>query len=123
MKQRSDMNHPAIGARLNKNSCTFTVWAPFRKKVELVLEKGNKLFSMDKDELGYWTVELRDIQAGTGYFFRIDGNKKLPDPASRAQLQGVHGPSTAIADTFDWIDHDWKGLALGDMVIYELHVG
>jgi maltooligosyltrehalose trehalohydrolase len=118
------MNHPAVGSFLKKNSCTFTVWAPFRKKIELIIEGSNTAArSMNKDDIGYWTIELPDIQPGTEYFFQLDGEKKFPDPASRAQRKGVHGPSTVIKNGYAWNDRQWKGLPLGEMVIYELHVG
>lgn len=121
--QKFDMINPPVGSRLNNNSCTFTVWSPLREKVELVLEEDQEPMPMEKDALGYWHITVPDITAGTRYYFRLDGGKKLPDPASRAQHEGVHGPSTVIADSYNWTDHNWKGLPLGEMVIYELHVG
>jgi maltooligosyltrehalose trehalohydrolase len=116
------MNHPAVGSLLKSNSCTFTVWAPFRKKAELIIDSGRS-HSLVKDELGYWTATLPGIAPGTRYFFSLDGGKKLPDPASRGQPDGVHGPSAVVEETYAWTDAGWKGLALGEMVIYELHVG
>ena len=117
------MNHPAVGSRLTHDHCTFTVWAPLKEKVELVLGDGKSIHSMTRDESGYWTVTLSPVPAGTEYFFRLDGGKKLPDPASRAQRQGVHGPSAVVPEPYDWDDHEWKGLPLGEMIIYEIHVG
>jgi maltooligosyltrehalose trehalohydrolase len=54
----------------------------------------------------------------------LDQERERPDPASRAQPDGVHGPS-GVVDTgaFAWTDEGWRGLALRNMVIYELHVG
>lgn len=118
------MNHPAVGSRLTKTTCTFTVWAPLRKKVELILEEDGKIHRMEKDDLGYWrATPAEDIRPGTRYFYRLDEDKTLPDPASRAQQQGVHGPSSVIPETYDWTDHEWKGLPMAQMVIYELHAG
>jgi maltooligosyltrehalose trehalohydrolase len=123
MEERLHMNHPAVGSRLTQHHCTFTVWAPLRKNVELVQEEGKKTHAMVKDDFGYWTVSVADIKPGTEYYFKLDGDKTLPDPASRAQLKGVHGPSAVIPDSYEWTDHAWRGLPLGEMVIYELHVG
>jgi maltooligosyltrehalose trehalohydrolase len=54
----------------------------------------------------------------------LDGEGPFPDPASRYQPEGVHGPSQIIDPTqFAWSDHDWRGVRLQDAIIYELHVG
>jgi maltooligosyltrehalose trehalohydrolase len=58
----------------------------------------------------------------TRYFFNIEGTDR-PDPASRLQPEGVHGPSEIVADNFVWTDREWRGIPLDDYVIYELHVG
>ena len=123
MTKKDTMNHPAVGSRLNKDTCTFKVWAPLKKNVELIFEPAGTSQFMEKDDLGYWHAEVPATKPGTEYFFRLDGDKKFPDPASREQLQGVHGPSSVTEDHFDWEDAAWKGLPLGEMVIYELHVG
>ena len=51
---------------------------------------------------------------GTRYRFRLDGGDHLyPDPASRFQPDGPHGPSEVIdPPTFRWTDADWRGAAL-----------
>jgi maltooligosyltrehalose trehalohydrolase len=59
----------------------------------------------------------------TLYFYRLDGTKDRPDPASRYQPHGVHGPSQVIDSTFPWEDQSWFGLPLKEFIIYELHVG
>lgn len=118
------IDYPAVGSFLkNSTTCSFTVWAPLKNKVELVLENERGAYELHKNNTGYWSATIENIKAGTEYFFRLDGDKKFPDPASRAQLKGVHGPSTVIEDNYPWSDSAWKGIALGDMVIYELHVG
>jgi maltooligosyltrehalose trehalohydrolase len=105
--------------------CDFRVWAPGKKKIELVFRDGKNdaVTAMVKDERGYWTTSARNVFPGTHYYYRIDGGKEFPDPASRWQPQGVHGPSAIVDRNFDWTDNDWRGLALKDMIIYELHVG
>lgn len=115
---------PAVGATYHANKrCTFSVWAPLKERVELILpEHGEKKIPMTSDSMGYWSVTLDDIAPLTRYFFRID-QKKLPDPASRFQPDGVHGPSAVVDPGFSWSDQEWKGVPLKSMVIYELHVG
>ncbi len=117
-----------IGATRNPNgSWQFAVWAPRRKKVELHLPRNRSLFfPMSRDELGYHRAVLSQDQATTGskYFYRLDGASDRPDPASRFQPDGVHGPSELVdLSGFRWTDVNWKGLDLEDTVFYELHVG
>jgi maltooligosyltrehalose trehalohydrolase len=118
------MNHayPAVGANYKKDTCIFSVWAPGKKNVDLLLSAG-LAYPMQQDERGYWTISLPGLHPGDTYRYRLDNNKAFPDPASRHQPEGVHGPS-AITDTgFEWTDEAWKGLSMTDMIIYELHVG
>ena len=64
------------------------------------------------------------IGAGARYKFRIDGGDAFPDPRSRFQPDGVHGPSEVIDPaTFEWSDRDWSGPTMDRLVVYELHVG
>ena len=116
----------ALGAtRLFDGSWQFVVWAPHRERVELHLLEGQPEFQlMEEDALGYHHVVARNIAPGSRYFYRLDGSQERPDPASRFQPEGVHGPS-AIVDlrTGEWTDASWKGLPLEEMVSYELHAG
>ena len=120
--KKNIMNHPTVGTVWRKDSCSFTVWAPLKKKVALVLED-DKPRALKPIDFGYWSADIDGVAAGTEYSFVLDDGKRLPDPASRAQLRGVHGPSAVIPATYDWTDQGWRGIPLGDMVIYELHVG
>lgn len=117
------MKYPAVGSIAKDNACSFCVWAPLRKRLDLIIVDSNKRHSLEKDEDGYWSARIEDVTAGTEYLFQMDDGKKLPDPASRAQLQGVHGPSSVVDTIYPWRDEQWKGLPLGEMIIYELHVG
>src|SRR5690349_5646963 len=117
------MNFHAVGAHLKGDTCSFTVWAPFRKSVEVVLKDRNVSFPMSENDAGYWTAEVPDVTAGARYMFRLDEDTELPDPASRAQPEGVHQASMVVSSEFPWTDDAWQGLSLGQMIIYELHVG
>ncbi|MFA0963994.1 malto-oligosyltrehalose trehalohydrolase [Roseivirga sp. BDSF3-8] len=120
------MNHSKIipGAVNNgKKETTFTVWAPDAKAMQLVLESSSTEQAMEKRERGYWQLKT-EAPAGTLYRFRQEGKGPLPDPASLYQPDGVHGPSEVIdRNAFEWTDGQWHGMALEQMVIYELHVG
>jgi len=78
---------------------------------------------MERGKRGYHHAIAGDIAPGVLYLFRLDGVLERPDPASRHQPQGVHGPSCVTDPRFDWSDDSWTGLALRDYVLYELHVG
>ncbi len=56
--------------------------------------------------------------------YRLDRGQSYPDPASRFQPEGVHGPSEVIDPlAFQWTDDTWSGLARDNLIVYELHVG
>jgi len=82
------------------------------------------LVPMEQDEWGYWSVALEGIGPGTLYYYRLGDGNDRPDPASRMQPQGVHGPSSVVdLDGFQWSDAGWSGVPLHEMVLYELHIG
>jgi len=100
------------------------VWAPFAEKVEAhVVAPQERLLPLRKDEQGYHHTFAEDVQPGDLYFYRINGVKDRPDPASRFQPEGIHGPSQVVDPQFAWEDVCWFGLPLRDYIIYELHVG
>ena len=103
----------------------FRVWAPKRKQVELVAEPGGRLTLEREGDEGYWSGFLADAAAGSLYYFQLDDDEyRYPDPASRFQPDGVHGPSQAIdPSTYEWKDGNWKGLTLKGQVISEIHLG
>jgi maltooligosyltrehalose trehalohydrolase len=106
--------------------CDFVVWAPNRGKVDLQLQQQGqpRSVSMKRGELGYYRATVEDVAPGAKYTYKLDGSDDRPDPASRYQPEGVHGPSEVVdLSTFAWTDATWKGFALEDSVFYELHVG
>lgn len=101
----------------------FQVWAPLAKRVELhILGPQDRLVEMVPEINGYYQV-VEEVAPGSLYLFRLDGQKELPDPASRYQPQGVHGPSEVTTGDFDWTDGAWSGMPISDYVLYEIHVG
>ncbi|WP_295129129.1 malto-oligosyltrehalose trehalohydrolase [uncultured Chitinophaga sp.] len=120
------MTYPKAGAiLLNAGICEFRVWAPFRKRVELVISSPvTEQLDMLPEEEGYWSYSMPGCPSGLRYHYLLDGELHRPDPASRSQPDGVHGDSEVTdTDAFNWSDHGWKGIALKDMLIYELHTG
>ena len=121
------LNHGTrIGAkRLPDGRWEFLLWAPQAHVVKLHILRGSgELLSMEPLAGGYHRAMVDTLELGAEYFYQLNGERDLPDPASRFQAQGVHGPSgTVDLNAFLWTDHDWKGIALERSVIYELHVG
>jgi maltooligosyltrehalose trehalohydrolase len=109
------------------------VWAPKRKRVEVVLEAGRRemprrgplAVELKGGNHGYFSGRVVGASAGSLYRFRLDGGTELyPDPASRFQPHGPHGPSQVIDPTeFRWSDAGWSGVSLAGQVVYEMHVG
>ena len=105
------------------NGERFAVWAPERDRVRLAI--GPTTHDMTRDDRGWWHAEVPGTGAGTDYAFLLDDDETpLPDPRSRWQPAGVHGPSRRYDHgTFDWTDAGWTGRPLAGSVIYELHIG
>ena len=115
------------GARvLEHGGVRFSVWAPAARRVEVVLGSSGAGTAHDlvaRGE-GVFEGEVREASAGTDYRFRLDGGASFPDPVSRFQPEGVHGPSRVVdPSAFSWNDESWTGLEMADFIIYELHVG
>src|SRR6185369_5521519 len=112
-----------LGASLRDGGVDFRVWAPRCRAMELVLD-GRAPIAMIKTEGGIWNATVPDLADGARYQFRLDGARYRPDPRSRWQPEGVHGPSVVVDPSrFVWTDGGFTGHARGDLVFYELHVG
>lgn len=115
-----------LGANLQPDGSTrFRVWAPDRQRVEVALETpdGEERHLLERDALGYHAGSCRG-PAGTRYRYRLDGGDAFPDPCSRFQPEGPHGPSEVVdPGAFAWSDAGFPGLSLEGQVLYELHVG
>ncbi|QDV85113.1 malto-oligosyltrehalose trehalohydrolase [Planctomycetes bacterium TBK1r] len=116
--------HQHLGARpLADGSTSFSVWAPLADRVNIDVVDGPQAIEMTKDSVGYHHATVAGVTAGSRYFYRVDGGPRRPDPASRFQPQGVHGPSEVVDPSFDWTDHDYRAPRRDELIIYELHVG
>ena len=104
------------------------VWAPRCRTVDVLLDRGGgrdaSPVRLARDADGFHSGELTGVAAGDRYWFRLDDDRNRPDPVSRWQPDGPHGPS-AIVDptTFAWTDQAWAGVKRDGQVLYELHVG
>ena len=117
---------PSLGAWPDHEQTHFRVWAPKAKTVSAVIERPNgpaQTAALARDGEGYFSVALPRFPAGTLYRYSVDGRGPFPDPASRRQPHGVHGPSMIVDPAFDWTDEAWPGCSQDRLVFYELHVG
>ncbi|MCR4426916.1 MAG: malto-oligosyltrehalose trehalohydrolase, partial [Firmicutes bacterium] len=110
---------------LGEGVCGFEVWAPRSRSVQLrLVAPHERLITITREERGYYRARVRGVEPGTLYYYRLDGELDRPDPASRYQPEGVHGPSMVVdPSAFVWSDGEWRGVAQEDLIIYELHIG
>jgi maltooligosyltrehalose trehalohydrolase len=128
------LRHLPVGAEVLPDGCVhFRVWASQCRRVEVVLEGGPGqspgaaplVAALTPEASGYFSGLVAGAGVGTLYHYRLDGEAALyPDPASRFQPCGPHGPSQVIdPDIFEWHDGGWHGMPLAGQVIYEMHLG
>jgi maltooligosyltrehalose trehalohydrolase len=105
----------------------FGAWAPRRRQVAVVLELplgSSSTIHLSAEGNGYFSGYSAEARAGLRYRFQLDGNEQYPDPASRFQPEGPHGPSQIVdPGHFPWTDHNWRGIELAGQVMYEMHIG
>ena len=90
---------------LGDKRCRFRVWAPLAPDVQLhILAPAEMTLPMQAKPGGYHQTIVDDIHPGTRYKYRLTPGKEFPDPVSRCQPNGVHGPSEVIDHGFDWQD-------------------
>jgi maltooligosyltrehalose trehalohydrolase len=116
---------PAVGPwYLGEGRCRFRVWAPFAQSVEVhLLAPEERLIPMAQRTRGYYEAVIEGVEPGALYYYRLDGTRDRPDPASPFQPQDVHGPSQVLDPSFAWDDGPWCGIPLRHYILYELHVG
>jgi malto-oligosyltrehalose trehalohydrolase len=105
----------------------FRLWAPAARRVALMLESPSgvgRTLPLEKGGGGWVDFTTDEAHAGSRYRFSLDGETLIPDPASRCNPQGVHGPSEVVdPEAFEWTDGDWRPPPWREAVVYELHVG
>jgi maltooligosyltrehalose trehalohydrolase len=101
----------------------FRVWAPRARRVRVRLGDEHA-HPLAPDSEGWWSAELA-APASTDYLYLLDDDERgVPDPRSRWQPAGVHGPSRVYDDdAYAWRDAGWLGRQWPGSVVYELHVG
>jgi maltooligosyltrehalose trehalohydrolase len=115
-----------LGATIQVDGVHFAVWAPAATSVEVEVhgEGGLTHHPLIGGAQGLHQGIVPGLAAGSRYKYRLDRGQSYPDPASRFQPEGVHGPSEVVDPrAFHWSDDTWPGLTIDDLIVYELHVG
>src|SRR5215475_8063800 len=121
MKRRHEM---PFGAECRADgSVRFRLWAPAARSVDVLIQGSTRL-EMRRAQGGWFELITDQASLGSKYFYSINGERQVPDPASRFQPEDVHGPSEVIdPNAFEWKDDGWHGRQWEEAVSYELHVG
>jgi maltooligosyltrehalose trehalohydrolase len=127
-----ETDSPLGAAWLGDGRCSFLVWAPHADGVDAcILAPDAQQVAMRSMVRGYWHAVVSGVSPDSRYVFELNCRRaeqpasvlQRPDPASRFQPQGVHGPSQVVPSDYTWKHTGWFGRPLADYVIYELHVG
>jgi maltooligosyltrehalose trehalohydrolase len=117
MRRRHEL---PFGAELASEGVRFRLWAPRANAVSLQLDAA---LPMLREPGGWFSLTTTQAGPGSRYRYLVDG-RPFPDPASRYQPGGVHGPSEVVDPAaYDWHDLAWRGRAWEEIVLYELHLG
>jgi malto-oligosyltrehalose trehalohydrolase len=121
MRRRHEL---PCGAELTSGGVRFRLWAPRAQTVLLRLEPAEQGgIAMSREPGGWFSLSTTAARAGARYRYVVDG-AAYPDPASRYQPEGVHGPSEVVDPTaYEWTDAAWRGRPWEEIVVYELHLG
>ncbi len=114
-----------MGASPTPEGVSFRVWAPTATSVEVeVYGHPQECHPMQPLGDGTWIAFISGLKSGALYKYHLNGEDSYPDPYSRSQPEGVHGPSEVVdPEAYTWRDRGWKGLEAKGLVIYECHVG
>ena len=121
-----------VGAEvLQQGGVHFRVWATRCQRVTVCIESSDNpgapllTATLIPEHDGYFSGVVPTASTGMLYRYGLDDEADLyPDPASRFQPHGPHGPSEIVdPQTFQWTDQSWPGVHLEGQVIYEMHLG
>lgn len=118
--------HMPFGAELLSEGVRFRLWAPDCQSVSLCLEgpQAPSEAPMQRSKSGWYETVVAEAGPGTRYRFRIDGDLRVPDPASRFQPDDIHGASEVVDPaSYPWQNDSWEGRPWEETILYELHVG
>jgi len=110
-----------MGATVEPCGVRFRVWAPAANSVDVDVD--GRTVPLQRDD-GTWSGFVEGVGAGARYRFRLNGESSFPDPYSRLQPDGPHGPSEVVdPEAFTWHDQSWRRPNIRGQAIYQLHIG
>jgi maltooligosyltrehalose trehalohydrolase len=127
-ERRSELWALTRGATVHRGAVRFEVWAPLARTVAVrVYDADGRAVTeqpLHPQGDGVFAATVAGVRAGADYRFVLDDEREVADPVSRWQPQDVFGPSRVVdPHAYQWRDREWRGVAMADLVIYELHVG
>lgn len=117
---------PRVGAQVTDTGVQYSVWAPDHERLDVVvrLDGAERRVSLAPEDGGFFSGIDEQGKPGDLYQFDLGNGRRRPDPASRFQPQGVHGPSECIdAARHAWRTAHWRRPAWRGQTTYELHIG
>jgi maltooligosyltrehalose trehalohydrolase len=110
------------GPEIHPDRTVFRAWAP--RVTGLSVRVRGEDHPMRDAGGGSWSAEVHGARDGDDYQLVLPDGRALPDPATRRQPAGVHGPSRLFdPGRHAWRHQGFRGLPLEGLVFYELHVG
>ena len=102
----------------------FRLWAPGQERVAVRVGDDQAETGLDRASDGWFETEIPGLRPDIPYTFLVGDGSAVPDPAARAQMHDVHGPSRLVdPQAHRWRTPGWCGRPWEEAVIYELHVG
>lgn len=114
------------GAHLTDQGVLYRTWCKHDRVAVAILDETDRVsrtIVLQPEGDGYFTALDPEGGHGDRYKYRFGESNLWPDPASRFQPDGVHGPSMVVDPAFQWRDDAWVPPDVSDLVIYEIHVG
>lgn len=122
MKKQFVRDLPFGASPLPSGATRFRFWAPAQAHVSVEVE-GVPPVPMQMVGDGWFEAEV-SCGPGARYLYRLANGMAVPDPASRAQADDVHGPSLVVDPrAYEWRHAGWRGRPWHETVLYELHTG
>ncbi len=128
--------HDFLGAHANDTGCSFAVWAPNARAVDVVGDFTGWKEPVPLEPIatsGVWSGHVDGAEIGHGYRFGITGSdrrrEERADPVAAATFESPSTASRIVDLTYDWRDAAWmRGRAPtiaadAPISIYEVHLG
>ena len=93
------------------------VWAPAWRTVDVIrLGAGaDSSCPLTRDGGGFFSAVVPSVGAGDRYWLRLDDQRLRPDPASRFQPDGPHGPSMVADPSAESVAYGGQGTPQMDL--------